>query len=89
MTVRQLAVRIADRAVVADIQSFGVAVRSGGLRAWDCRPMVDAREHCEEVVDMAREAIVYAVARGLAVVDDPAQPYVLRIDDKRLEALDV
>lgn len=89
MTVDQMRALLADRLVVADIQCNGLAVRSEGATLWDCRHMVDPREHCAEFIDMARIAIAYAVATGLAVVDDPAQPFMLRLDARRLEALDV
>ena len=57
-----IAMRIADAAVVADIESYGVPI---GGRVYDVSPMLDPREHAPQVVDMAREAIDYALERGL------------------------
>lgn len=60
------ATQIADRAVVADIESEGVHIC--GCTGWyDIRPMVDEREHSPQCIDMNKLAIDYALMRGLAV----------------------
>lgn len=71
--------RIAGRAVVADIETGGIAVGPRHRRTYDVRPMLDEREHSTEIVDMAREALGYALGRGLVVRDDERQPYIVRI----------
>ena len=77
-TTVQLALSVADRAVMADIESY--AVCSGrdaeGRRIWDVRPMTDEREHAPEIVDMAREALAYARLRRLTV-EQPDAPHLL------------
>lgn len=58
--------RLADRAVICDIECEANAERDAAGRLWyDVRPMLDEREHSPELIDMAREAIDYALARGL------------------------
>lgn len=71
--------RIADRAVIADIETEGVRVGPLAERRYDIRPMLDEREHCPQDIDMASEALGYAVARGLVTFDDAAQPWLARI----------
>lgn len=71
--------RIAARAVVADIETEGVAVGPRHDRTYDVRPMLDEHEHSAEVVDMAREALRYALARGLVTQVDERQPHILRV----------
>lgn len=71
--------RIAALAVVADIECNAVAVGPRSRRIYDVRPMLDEREHSPEEVDMAREALGYALGRGLVVRDDEAQPHLVRI----------
>lgn len=70
---------IADRAVVSDIESEGHRVQLDGRTWYDTRPMTDPREHATPVIDMAFEAITYAVARRLASVH-PQRPYLLSIN---------
>lgn len=75
----QRAVRIANQAVVADIESSCPALRSPCGRTWyDVRPMLDEREHSPPVVDMAREAITYGIEAGLLVRHDE-HPHWLRV----------
>jgi len=76
---RSLATAIAERAVVADIESEGVRVHLDGRTWWDTRPMTDPREHAPEVIGMADEAIRYAVGSGLASVHSN-QPYLLTFE---------
>lgn len=72
-------VAIADRAVVCDIEGEGVRGGSLGVRSYDIRSMLDEREHPQEFIDIAREALAWAVARRLVVIDDAAQPHIVRI----------
>lgn len=74
-----LAMRIANRAVVTDIECGAHCVDIGdGLRWWDIRPMLDDREHCSESIDMAAEAIAYALDSGV-VLQHPVHSTYLRI----------
>ena len=78
-TLEWLQQRIADRACVCDIECEGIAEDDGHGRRWyDVRPMLDPREHCDEMIDMAREAIDYALARGL-VARHADLPHLLRV----------
>lgn len=74
------AIRIANQAVVADIETTCPALRSpcGRFSWYDTRPMLDEREHCAAVVDMAREAITYGVDTGLLVRHDE-HPHWVRV----------
>lgn len=57
-----LAMRIANRAVLADITNESTRVDLGdGHRWYDIRPMLDNREHSGPSIDMAGEAIAYAL----------------------------
>jgi hypothetical protein len=76
----QRAVRIANDAVVADIESNCPALHSpcGRITWYDTRPMLDPREHSPELVDMAQEAIQYGVDSGL-LVRHAEHPHWLRV----------
>lgn len=80
-TTVQLALSLADRAVLADIETY--AACSGrtaeGRRIWDVRPMTDEREHAPEIVDMAREALAYARLRRLTQ-GQPDAPHLLTLN---------
>lgn len=69
--------RIADRAVITDIESEGVRVGDRGERTYDIRPMLDEREQPPENIDMFGEALGYALARG--IVTQGEQPWLVRI----------
>lgn len=69
------AFHIATRAVITDIESYCVQYANGW---WDTRPMLDPREHAPEAIDMAREAIDYAISAHIAV-RHPMQPHLVRI----------
>ena len=71
----RLAFLIANRAVVADIESYGVKCAHG---YYDVRPMLDPREHAPEAIDMAREALAYALASHIAV-RHPQLEHLVRI----------
>jgi hypothetical protein len=45
---------------------------------WDTRPMLDPREHAPQVVDMATEALQYALDTGLAI-RHPRAPHLVRL----------
>lgn len=76
----QAAIRIANQAVVADVETNCLALRSpcGKLTWYDVRPMLDEREHSPPVVDMAREAITYGVDTGVLVRHDE-HPHWVRV----------
>ena len=74
------AMRLANAAVVSDIESNCPALRSacGTITWYDTRPMLDQREHSPEVIDMASEAIEYGVESGLLIRHEQ-HPYWLRV----------
>lgn len=74
--VRQ-AFAIANAAVVADIQSNAVRVTLQGMTFWDVRAMTDPHEHDGQVIDMAQQAIDYALAAGVAM-QHPTQKHLVR-----------
>jgi hypothetical protein len=74
-----LAMRIASRAVICDIETEAVAVQIDGQRFYDVRPMLDPREHDSVCIDMAAEALSYALDAGL-VEQHPATPHLVRIN---------
>jgi hypothetical protein len=69
---------IANIAVIADIECYCTSTVLGDSTWWDIRPFIDARENCNEMIDMAQEAIDYALQAGLAV-QHPEKPYLLRM----------
>ena len=70
--------RLAALYVVADIESNAERTVLGGWVWWDTAPMLSAHEHCPQIIDMARQAIDYALATGLAM-RHPTQPHLLHI----------
>lgn len=70
--------QLADRAVITDIEVHGIRVRTAPGRVYDVRPMLDQRECSPECVEMARQALAWAQARGL-VEFDPALPHLARL----------
>lgn len=70
--------RLAERAVVADLQTACDAVVIDGTCWWDTRPMTDTREHAQEICDMAREALHYAECRQL-IAWHPQHPHLARV----------
>jgi len=72
------AVRIANQAVVADIQCNAAHTKLDGQVWWDTRPMLDPREHAPQELDMALQALDYAVLAGVAYRHQD-RPYLLRI----------
>ncbi len=71
------AVRLADRAVICDIESEGQRLDRD---TWDITAMFDEHEHSPEHIDLAMESIGYAVARRLIEVirKTPLQVRILR-----------
>jgi hypothetical protein len=71
------AVRLADRAVVHDIESQGERMAGD---VWDLTAMFDDREHGAEHIDLAMESMGYALARGLVEIIRrvPLQVRILR-----------
>lgn len=69
--------RIAERAVISDIESEGIQVELGGVLYHDIRPMIDEREVPAEWIDMTSEAIAYALSEGLFEMH-PEHRYLLR-----------
>lgn len=73
----ELAHRLADAAVLCDIETEGVHITDlDGTRWIDVRPMLDPREHAPEVIDMATQALAYAAARGLVRPHPEHEHYV-------------
>ena len=73
-----LAHRIADRAVVSDIETAGVAETDAQGRRWyDTRPMLDPREQPDDFIEMTVQALTYAHERGL-VSPHPGHPHLVR-----------
>jgi hypothetical protein len=71
--------QIADQAVVCDIETGAVPVRDADDRRWyDVRPMLDEREHCTQMIDMATQGLAYALMRGL-VQRHPTAAHLVRI----------
>jgi hypothetical protein len=61
-----MAHRIADRAVVADIESEAVPHTDAQGLIWsDTSCMLDPREMCDDFVEMNTQALDYAQQRGL------------------------
>lgn len=72
------AFRLASRAVVSDIESECVQVQIGNHRWWDTRPMLDPREHSPQVIDMATEALAFALEACIAE-RHRTEPHLVRI----------
>lgn len=74
------AFRIANEAVVSDIETEGIRDHDRTDGRWfDIRPMFDPREHSPEVIDMNTEAIAYALASGV-ITADPQSAHLVRIN---------
>lgn len=73
-----MAAKLAGEAVVADIQTGAVHTVIDGQTWWDTRPMLDPREHSPVVIDMATEAIQYALDAGIAT-RHPHRSYLLAL----------
>lgn len=74
-TLLQYATRIADRAVIADIESEGTML---GDHRWDISAMLSENECSAECIDMTCEALQYGLARGLLQLED-GPGHVVRI----------
>jgi hypothetical protein len=76
------ALKIADAAVVSDIECNAVAAGRDdqGRELFDLRPMVDPREVPQEVQDMHQQAIDFALDRGLIVAHSKRYGLTVRIN---------
>lgn len=75
----ETSLRIARRAVVADVQCYAVRVHLPEPGRWyDTRPMVDPRELSPECVDQAVETLAFGQAVG-ALVQHPQQQHLVRV----------
>ena len=72
----QRAWRLADEAARADIETMSHRVVIDGRPYWDTRPMLDPREHPEQVRDQAAIAIDHALDRKL-FERHPQRPHLL------------
>lgn len=86
MSPTELGLQIADRCAVADIECEGIAEVIDGVKHYDTRVMLDEREHCSDSVEMARQAIDYALARGL-VARHPTLPHMVRVVQQPARAI--
>jgi len=76
----QMAHSLAALAVISDIESEAVRVHLPEPGRWyDTRPMLDPREHAPEIVDMATQALDYALQQGL-VHRHSQQQHLVRIN---------
>lgn len=69
---------IANAAVICDIESYCTQVHIGGWLFWDTTHWTSLHEHAAEEVDMAKQAIDYALQAGLAM-QHPQQKHLLRL----------
>lgn len=69
-----------DASVINELRAHTVAVfQSTSVHAWrDTRPMLDPRERSPASIDISREALAYALQRGLAA-RHPADPDLIRL----------
>lgn len=79
----RMAFTLANHKVLQDITSGSVPVwldwpGRSRIRAFDTRPMIDPREHCNDVLDMAAQALCYGEALGL-FERHPVQRYLVRL----------
>jgi hypothetical protein len=74
----QMAFDLADRAVVCDIESECPPHFQDGQLWRDMRPMLSLDEHSGEFIDMAQQAVVYALLRGL-VIAHLQHPHLVRV----------
>lgn len=76
-----MALRIADRHAVADIEANG-AERAGrapdGGRWYDLTPMLDPAEHDDVTLQLNRDSIEWAALRGLSTAH-PQAPHVVSV----------
>lgn len=68
---------LAAEKIAEDLDTYAAPIKLDGQRWWDTRPMVDAREQPAECVDMAVQALDYAISAGL-LVTHPDMPHVVR-----------
>lgn len=73
-----IAFKLANAAVVSDIESNACKVQVAGATWYDIRPMLDPREHASEAIDMAGLAIGYALCSGV-IFRHPEQTHLVRL----------
>lgn len=73
-----MAMQLAAAAVISDIETNAIRVSIDGTHWWDVRPMLDERETSAECIDMADQAITYAIDAQIAK-RHPDQPHLIRI----------
>lgn len=74
-----LAHQLADRACIADIETQAQRCpRVGAVQWYDVRNMLDPREQPDDFVEMARQALAYAEARGI-ILRNSSDPHLVRI----------
>jgi hypothetical protein len=72
-------VRLADRAVISDIEVLGERVYLHPHERWyDISALFSPQEYCAQSLDMHSEGLAWAVARGL-VQPHADHPHVVRI----------
>lgn len=81
------ALAIADRAVIADIETEGLRIGVPHARCYDVGFLLDSREQPPEAIDMFKEALGYAVCRRLVEIDI-AHPHIVRIKQLEHRSLD-
>jgi hypothetical protein len=69
---------LADRAVVADVEELCPAMYIAGVTWIDVRPLLDERELSMECIDLNREALDYALMRGL-IARHPDHVHLVRV----------
>ena len=70
--------RIADEAVISDVELYAEHVRIGCMSWCDVSPMLNPNELSPEILDLARCALQYGIARGL-LLPHPERPELVRI----------
>lgn len=78
LELQAMAIRIANDAVLADVETNCPRVDLGDGGTWrDTRPMLDPREHAPQITDMARLALDYAL-RAHIIRRHPQHPHLVR-----------
>ena len=72
------AYRLADRAVVTDIETACPVVTDAGHQWYDLAPLLDTRGLSKAELDLAAETLCYGLSRQLLVMH-PTQKHLVRI----------
>lgn len=70
--------RIADEAVISDVELYAEHVRIGCMSWCDVTPMLNPQELSPEVLDLARCTLQYGIERGL-LLPHPQRPELVRV----------